>query len=289
MHRTVSTSDLIRGMIEDVDIFKIEPTQLPLRSQLTNIEQLAQSIKEKGLLQPIVVRPSDDDIFEIVAGTRRFNACKLLGWRKIPCHIVELDDREAFEISLIENLQRKTLNPIEQAEAFKKYVSDFGWGAVSDLARKIGRSHTFVVKRIKLLNLSKEVIEAVEKSAISSSVAQELTTVADTTKQSELADLVARRHLSLRNARTLINNSGLDMDNATFESTDLLEVERCKHAFDKVIITLRSSMTKISGSIDSVEESWIAHEMLMLQKNILHSQIDLLLKHKKKLVTYSYV
>ena len=72
-------------------------------------------------MQAIVVR-SKDEYFEVVAGNRRLNACKLLGWRKIPCHIVELDDRGAFEVSLIENIQRQTLNPIDEANAFKKYV-----------------------------------------------------------------------------------------------------------------------------------------------------------------------
>ena len=102
----------------------------------STITELSKSIKEKGLLHFITVRAKGRG-YEIVAGNRRYLACKMLGWRKIPCLIVELDDREAFEISLIENIQRRTINPIEEAHAFKNYTLDFGWGGVSDLQCKI--------------------------------------------------------------------------------------------------------------------------------------------------------
>ena len=79
------------------------------------------SILEKGLLQPIIVRMINDNInYEIVAGYRRYSACKKLGWKKIPCQIVDLTDMEAFEILIVENVQRKTLNPIDEAKAFKE-------------------------------------------------------------------------------------------------------------------------------------------------------------------------
>ena len=74
-------------------------------------------------------------------------ACEILRWRKIPCHIVELDDKRAFEYSLVENIQRQTLSVIEEAEAFKVYVADFGWGGVSELARKIGKSPSLYHKK----------------------------------------------------------------------------------------------------------------------------------------------
>jgi ParB family chromosome partitioning protein len=131
--------EFVPGLFEKVDIGKLKVTENPVRSSKFEIEQLARSIGEKGLLQPIVVRPKKY-YFEIVAGNRRYAACKCLGWRKIPCHIVELDDRQAFEVALVENIQRKTMNPIEEAEAYKKYINGYGWGGVSDLAGKIGKS-----------------------------------------------------------------------------------------------------------------------------------------------------
>ncbi len=138
-----------------------------LRTDMHQIPELASSIRQKGLLQPIIV-PIKDDHFEIVAGNRRYEACKSLGWRKITCHIEELDDREAFEIALMENIQRSTLNPVDEAKAFQSYVSNFGWGGVTDLASKIGKSVSYVTKRIALLTLPPDVISSIREYAMSS-------------------------------------------------------------------------------------------------------------------------
>ena len=109
-----------------------------------------------------------------------------MGWRKITCHVVELDDKEAFEVSLTENVQRKTLNPLEEARAFKTYVSDFGWGGASDLAIRLGKSASYVTKRIRLLELPTDVLDSITDSVIGTSVAEELCSVKDKSKQSEL-------------------------------------------------------------------------------------------------------
>jgi ParB family chromosome partitioning protein len=86
--------------MEELEVHSIHPPKFSLRSDLGQLDELISSIEEKGLLEPIVVRPVEDG-FEVVAGHRRLEACKRLGWRKIPCHIIELDDREAYEVSLI--------------------------------------------------------------------------------------------------------------------------------------------------------------------------------------------
>jgi ParB family chromosome partitioning protein len=99
------------GVIEDIDISRIRKGMY-LRTE-NEVHDLANSIDQKGLLQPIVVRASTEEYFDVVAGNRRLAACKALGWRKMPCHVVELDEKEAFEISLIENIQRQRLNPID--------------------------------------------------------------------------------------------------------------------------------------------------------------------------------
>src|SRR5215207_4329120 len=104
--------------------------------------------------------------------------------------IVELSDKEAFEISLVENIQRRTLNPIEEAYAFKTYVSDFGWRGVSDLASKIGKSTSYVGRRLGLLRLPEEVLKKVLSSLLSVSVAEELIPLHKEKDQSKLADLI---------------------------------------------------------------------------------------------------
>ncbi|MFY3739638.1 MAG: ParB family chromosome partitioning protein [Candidatus Nitrosomirales archaeon] len=282
MSRIASKSDLIPGLIDDVDIFRIKPSRVPLRSQLTNIEQLAQSIKERGLLQPIVVRADNNGSFEIVAGNRRFNACKSLGWRKIPCHMVELDDKDAFEISLIENIQRKTLNSVEEAEAFRKYVSDFGYGGISDLARKIGKSPAYVTRKIKLLNLPEDILDAIQKSIISKSAAEDLCSLDDGAKQSKLGEIIRLRHLSLRDTRKLIKSNEASDTGVSYQMDRTSGTEKHQKAFDKPIIVLQSAMSKFGATIDNLEDNWILYEILMQHKNTLHSQIDLLLRQRKK-------
>jgi ParB family chromosome partitioning protein len=192
-------------VIDDIPISKLRVSKRQLRSSVQNLDELIDSVRQRGLLQPIVVRGSEDDYYDIIAGNRRYEACKRLSWRKITCHIVELNDKECFELSLIENIQRETLNPIDEARAFKIYISDFGWGGASELARKIGKSPSFVTKRIALLDLPEDVIQSVSDSIVRPSIADELHTIRDHARQSELAYLIAQRHLSLRNVRELIN------------------------------------------------------------------------------------
>jgi ParB family chromosome partitioning protein len=279
--------------MEDLDISEIKQSKRLLRHS-KNIEELADSIMKKGLLQPIIVRTAPDDQamrFEIVAGNRRSLACKSLGWKKITCHIVELGDVEAFEVSIVENIQRNTLSPMEEAQAFKTYVTDFGWGGVSDLSAKIGKSPSYVTKRIKLLNLPPDVLQAITNFSISVSTAEELYTVKNPSKQSELSALISRRGLSLRKTRKLVK----DVDHnapperqckeddiflpITYSDDSLADAQR---AFDKSIITLRIALNRLATIIDEYDHGSIVHEVLMYHKSILNEHVDLLLKEKKK-------
>ena len=122
MSETLSCATSLSGIIDDIEVTRIRHPNEQLRSGSYLVTDLAASIAQKGLLHPIIVR-INGDLFEIVAGNRRFEACKILGWRKITCHVEDLSDKEAFEISLMENIQRCTLNPLDEAKAFELYVS----------------------------------------------------------------------------------------------------------------------------------------------------------------------
>jgi ParB family transcriptional regulator, chromosome partitioning protein len=111
---------LIAGIIEDIDIYKIRQPPEYYRSTSSDFSELANSINRKGLLQPVIVRTAQNGYFEMVVGNRKLQACKSLGWRKIICHIVELDTKQAFEISLIENIHRRSLTPVE--EVYARYL-----------------------------------------------------------------------------------------------------------------------------------------------------------------------
>lgn len=276
---------MIAGLIEDIDIYRIKQPPEYYRSSSSNVNELASSIKLKGLLQPVIVRTNRDGYFEIVAGNRRLQACKILGWRKIICHIVELDDREAFEISLIENIHRKTLNPIEEAHAFRSYVKDLGWGGISDLAAKIGKSISYVDKRLKLLELPPEIIESISNSTISTSVAEELCFIDDTKKQREFAKIASHEKMSSRQTRNLVKDfkesSGFDANTSIKTMGEIYE--KSQRSFDKSITALKIALNKLALIIEQTEDDWVVYEILMQHKSMLNAQIDLLIREKKKL------
>jgi ParB family transcriptional regulator, chromosome partitioning protein len=271
----------IPGIIGDVALSKIRYSVNRVRPK-SSVEELVDSIRENGLLQPIVVRPLNG-YFEIVAGNRRRMACEMLRWRKLPCHIVELDDKRAFEYSLVENIQRQSLSVMEEAEAFKVYVADFGWGGVSELARKIGKSPSYITKRINLLDLPADVIDSITNRSLNASLGDELRPIKDQSRQSELASLIIQRHLSLRKARGILSpyKTGIVLDADDESNGNTLEHKQ--KVFDKLIVTLRVALNNVGALINDNEDDWLTREILMQHKNSLHNQIDLLIKEKKKL------
>ncbi|MGH9972441.1 MAG: ParB/RepB/Spo0J family partition protein [Nitrososphaeraceae archaeon] len=279
-------SNELNGSLEDLNISDITSPANQLRSTRNNLEELAESIKKIGLLQPIVVRINNLGSFEVVAGNRRFNACKKLGWRKISCHLVELDDKSAFEVSIVENIQRQTLNPVEEGLAFRKYVNKFGWGGVSELAQKLSKSPGYVSRRMKLVELPKDVIELISKSEISVSIAEELLSVKDKYKQSKLAVMIRNKQLSSRDTRGLIKDdltyTDIDSSFHTYNDHYNCAQERICKSFDKSIIALRIAIKKLGSIVETVEDDWIFYDILLHHKNMLNSQIDLLIKEKRK-------
>jgi ParB family chromosome partitioning protein len=276
------------GVLEDLPLYSLKASTFGARSNpaSNDLLELALSIKEKGLLQPLLVRPQED-FFEIIGGNRRFAACKILGWRKIMCHIYELEDREAFEISLIENLQRKSLDPVEEALAYRKYVDECGWGSVNDLGQRLGKSHSYISKRLSLLNLPRDVIELVRHKDIAVSTAEELFRLSDSQDQSRLAKIIAERRPSVMKIRRLLNDDSFETRSSGDLINDILPSKYSDNkdydkSFDKVIINLKIALRKIGPIIEDAEDDWVVHEILMHHKNILHQEIDSLLKAKKK-------
>jgi ParB family chromosome partitioning protein len=272
------------GSLEDLNISDIALPTNQLRSNMNNLEELAESIRSIGLLQPIIVRSNNSENFEIVAGNRRFSACKKLGLRKIPCHIVELDDKKAFEVSVIENVQRRTLNPIDEGLAFKKYVNEFGWGSVSELAKKLSKSKSYVCKRIKLIELPKDIKELISNSEVKATIGEELFPINDKHIQSKLTRLIQEKRLSSRMVRKIIKEARInekDKD-AFYYNTNKSDSEIIHRSFDKAIIALRISARKLATIIENLDGKWMFYDILMEHKHVLHQQIDLLIKEKRK-------
>ncbi|OZA89192.1 MAG: chromosome partitioning protein ParB, partial [Azorhizobium sp. 39-67-5] len=120
------------------------------------LEELAASIREKGIIQPIVVRPSGETAYEIVAGERRWRAAQRAGLHEVPVVVVELTEREALEVAIIENVQRADLNPLEEAQGYEALMAQFDYSQ-SDLARVIGKSRPHIANTLRLLKLPESV------------------------------------------------------------------------------------------------------------------------------------
>jgi ParB family chromosome partitioning protein len=272
------------GSIEDINVSEISPSEYAVRSVVETVDELARSIQRLGLLQPIIVRANKVS-FEIIAGNRRFKACKMLGLKKVSCHIVELDDRSAFEVSLVENVQRNTLNPIEEGLAFKKYVHEFGWGGISELAYKISKSASYISRRIKLVNLPQNILDLISQSSIDITTVEELLPVADNHTKSMLTKLIRDENLSSRAVRKLVKDmdtKDINMDSIFIQFNDTNEYARLCKSFDKAIIALRIAIKKLATMIEKIEDNWLFYDMMMQHKHLLHNQVDLLIRQKAK-------
>jgi ParB family transcriptional regulator, chromosome partitioning protein len=271
------------GIIEDIDLSQIKLSSRPLRAEAGDVRSLVESIGRNGLLQPIVVRVIGN-YFEIVAGNRRFLACKHLSLRKIPCHIIDLSDKEAYELSLIENTQRRSMNPIEEGQAYIRYIKDYGWGGVSELAKVIGKSQEYVSKRIKLLQLPKELQDEIIRYRIKASIGEELAYVKDKETQSRLTKMISRRRVTVKQLRheiSLAASSKVGTDNYAMDFHE--SFNRSIIAYDKAIIALKLALRRINDIIESIEDvHWLISGSLLQQRAIISSQIDSLLKEKRK-------
>ena len=169
--------------IKNLKINEIEPNRDQPRKTFNqeSLEQLADSIKEYGLIQPIVVTKKDD-YYSIVAGERRWRACKIAGLTEIPAIIRDDDERKNKEISLIENIQREDLNPYEKAVAVKNLLDDYGM-TQEEIAKKLGKSRSSIANTVRLLNLDPRVIEFAKQGKLTETHCRALLAITDPDKQ----------------------------------------------------------------------------------------------------------
>ncbi len=161
------------------------------------LEELAESIKENGLLQPILVREYGEGRYQIIAGERRFRASKIAGLEEIPAIILDRDDKKAAEIALIENIQRENLNPIEEAMAFKALADEYGL-TQEELAERVGKSRSAIANSTRLLDLPEEVLEMVANGDISAGHGRTLLGVKNRENMLSLANKTVEFDLSVR-------------------------------------------------------------------------------------------
>ncbi len=187
----------------DVDLIYANPNQPRKAFDQTALRELADSISKHGVIMPIIVN-KEDDKFMIIAGERRFRASKIAGLKKVPVIVKTYSERQIKEISLIENLQREDLNPIEAANAMRSLMTDYGL-TQEDLADRIGKSRPAIANTLRLLTLSKEVINLVESGALSAGHARALISVPEI-DQKKMADTAVKDGLSVRDVEKIVKD-----------------------------------------------------------------------------------
>ena len=185
-------------------VSELEPNRRQPRKNFDGaaLAELADSIRQHGVLQPLLVRPLPDGGYQIVAGERRWRAARQAGLTEVPAVVRELSDAEVAGLALVENLQREDLNPLEEAQGFRELADKYGY-TQEEIAALVGRSRSAVANALRLLTLSKKLRDMVESGALSPGHARALLTVEDAGLRDELAKVIVDNGLSVREAEQL--------------------------------------------------------------------------------------
>lgn len=194
------------GSVMEVSTGKIVPNphQPRLHFDEAKLEELAQSIREHGILQPLVVT-QDGDRYELIAGERRLQAAKRAGLEKVPVIVKSVGEQEKLELAIIENIQRHNLNPIEEAKAFLRLIDEFGLQQEA-VAHKMGKSRSAVANTLRLLHLPIEIQRAVSEGKISEGHAKALLAIENPEKQRAVFDLIIREELTVRETESRVRS-----------------------------------------------------------------------------------
>lgn len=208
-HATVSTASSAEEEKDGtlmVKLSKVEPNREQPRKNFDedSLQELAESLKQFGMLQPILVQ-NRGDYYEIIAGERRWRAAKIAGLKEVPVIVRELTDQEIVEISLIENIQREDLNPIEEAQAYKRLLTEFHLKQ-DEVAERVSKSRTAVTNSMRLLKLCDEVQKMVVDDMISTGHARALISIEDPEEQYLIAQKIFDEKLSVREVEKLVKD-----------------------------------------------------------------------------------
>ena len=187
-----------------VRLTEVEPNPAQPRKVFENepLEALAESIAQHGIIQPIVVRPKDG-MYMIVTGERRWRAARMAGLSEVPVIIIEADDRKAAELALVENLQRKDLNPVEEARAYADLIDEYSY-TQEEIAKKVGRSRSSIANSLRLLDLPDTVLEKLALGEIAEGHAKVMLGLKDADKIEKAAEIVIAKELSVRDTEKLV-------------------------------------------------------------------------------------
>ena len=193
-----------------------DPNQPRRYFDKAKLKELAESIKQHGVLQPILVTPLENGRFEIVHGGRRFQASKIAGKTKIPAKIREISEQEKIEIQLIENLQREDLNPIEEAETFRRLIEKFGY-THEEIAKRMNKSREYISNKLRLLKLPKDLQKGIRRGHLSEGHGRALVSLNNHTLQRKIYTEINAQKLSVRDTEQYVRSlkKGIDVSHET--------------------------------------------------------------------------
>ncbi|AUG56000.1 ParB/RepB/Spo0J family partition protein [Acetivibrio saccincola] len=224
-----TSPDEKEGVLE-LGINEIEPNSNQPRKSFDEkaLIQLSESIKEHGIIQPIIVK-KEGDIYRIVAGERRWRAARLLGLKKIPAIVRDFSNKQVMEIALIENIQREDLNPIEEAEAYERLIVEHNM-TQEQISNSIGKSRPAIANSLRLLTLSDNIKKFLISGQITSGHARALLSLEDKKKQESICNEIIEKNLSVRETEKLVKS----IKNKDKESKKKVVKKQDEHEFEKV-------------------------------------------------------
>jgi ParB family chromosome partitioning protein len=215
-----------QARVIEVPIERIRPSSVQPRSQFNqqHIEELAQSIRETGILQPLIVRPEKEDQYQLIAGERRWRAAGLAQLEALPVIVRDVTDEEAVVFALVENIQREELNVVDQADAYARLNDEFGL-THDEIGRMLGKARASITNALRLRELIPEVLRALRKGDIEMGHARAITAL-DPKDQAQVTKAVIQRHMSVRNTELLIQRLKKKTVTRHEVSPDTLRIER---------------------------------------------------------------
>ncbi len=244
--------------VQDVSVNEIVPNKYQMRSDFNSskIEELSETIREQGIVQPLLVTHKEGK-YMLIAGERRLRAAKKAGLRRIPCIVRDVSEEEALVVSLIENIQREDLSPVEEAVAYRRMVKEFSM-TQEEISEKVGKSRPTVANTLRILTLPKDLIELIKEGKLTSGHARALLQIDNPKKRKALALKIVREKLTVREAERLAGRKSgnakkrkkkSDVDKSP-EVKDM-ENKMEKSLGTKVNIKMKNaSGKKISGAIE---------------------------------------
>ena len=222
------------GAYRLLPIYKVEPNPGQPRQDFDEeeLQALAESIVQHGVIQPLTVRELPNGYYQIIAGERRWRAARKANLSEIPAVVIEADDRKAMELALIENLQRQDLNPVEEALGYQVLIQEYGM-TQEETAGRVGKSRPAVANALRLLTLDAQVLEQLRTGALSAGHARAILQVKDGKKQNQLAQKIIALGLSVRQAELLCKNADKEPLPETKPTLAVNYVAECEKSLSK--------------------------------------------------------